>query len=134
MSYLLDTNIVTAILKRNEKVNRKVLQVRRQKQALFISCISYYEIKRGLIAVNAARQLVRLNDLCQLTNILLLDNLGILETASTLHADLKQRGKPIQDADILIAATAMTQGLTLVSDDTDMLRIPGLMVENWLRQ
>ena len=84
--------------------------------------------------MNATRQLANLRDLCQLANILLLDDLEILETASKIHADLKRRGRPIQDADILIAATAMTKGLILVSDDTDMLRIQGLAVENWLRQ
>ncbi len=134
MNYLLDTNIITAILKRNETINRKFLQVRKQKQSVFTSCISYYEVKRGLISVNATRQLANLRDLCQLANILLLDDLEILETASKIHADLKRRGRPIQDADILIAATAMTKGLILVSDDTDMLRIQGLAVENWLRQ
>ena len=61
-----------------------------------------------------------------------MDNLEILERASEIYADLKRRGAPIQDADILIAATAITQNLILVSADSDMLRIQDITVENWL--
>ena len=84
--------------------------------------------------MNATRKLSDFYNFCQSIPVLLLDDLAIVKTASTVHADLKRRGRPIQDADILIAATAMTKALTLVSDDTDMLRIQGLMIKNWLRQ
>jgi len=46
-SYLLDTNIVSAILKKNEKINRKMEEVRLEGQSAFISGITYYEIKKG---------------------------------------------------------------------------------------
>lgn len=42
MSYILDTNIVSAILKENERVKNKLREVRIQKEQLFISCITYY--------------------------------------------------------------------------------------------
>jgi tRNA(fMet)-specific endonuclease VapC len=133
MSYILDTNIVTAIVKKNERIAEKLEEVKFEKKELFISCITYYEVKRGLLAVNATRQLSSFDKFCQKVTLLFLDSLEIIERASTIHADLKQRGRIIQDADILIAATAITKNLTLVSDDSDMLRIPGLTVENWLR-
>lgn len=62
-----------------------------------------------------------------------MDELEIIERAAEIHADLKRRGRPIQDADILIAATAIRHGLILVSDDSDLLRVQGITVENWLR-
>ncbi len=34
--------------------------------------------------------------------------------------------------DMLIAATAIVKGLTLVSNDSDLLKIEGLNLENWL--
>lgn len=102
-------------------------------QGVFISCITYYEIKRGLLAVNATRQLSDLEALSKKYEVLLLDNWEIIEKAAEIYANLKRTGTPIQDADILIAATAITQGLTLVSADTDMLKISNLTVENWLR-
>ena len=57
MNYLLDTNIVSYILKNNASVNNKLQQVTRQGEEVFISCITYYEVKRGLLALNATRQL-----------------------------------------------------------------------------
>ncbi|MGQ9628519.1 MAG: PIN domain-containing protein [Anaerolineae bacterium] len=57
----------------------------------------------------------------------------IFDKAAEIYSDLKQRGELIQDADILIAAISLTQNLTLVSDDSDFLRIKDITVENWLR-
>lgn len=133
MTYLLDTNIVTAILKRNERIILKLQEVRLHQQKLFISCLTYYEIKRGLLATNATRKMSVFNDFCRTVSILLLDSLEIIERASEIHADLKQKGRLIQDVDILIAATAIARHLILVSDDSDLLRVDSLTVENWLR-
>ena len=49
-----------------------------------------------------------------------LDSVEVLETASEIHVHLRRTGRPIQDADILIAATAITHNLTLVSNDSDL--------------
>ncbi len=132
MSYILDTNIVTAILKRDRKVAKQLRLVRVRQQELFISCITYYEIKRGLLYVNATRKLSLFNAFCQEVKVVFLDEIEIIEKASEIHADLKRRGRPIQDADILIAATAIVRGLILVSNDSDMLRVSDLILENWL--
>ncbi|MEL6459003.1 MAG: type II toxin-antitoxin system VapC family toxin [Cyanobacteria bacterium J06621_15] len=135
MSYLLDTNIVSYILKiRNLAVNRKLEEVRRSGEEVFISCITYYEIKRGLLALNATRQLADFSSFFQIYPILYLDNVEILETACRIHADLKKKGRPIQDADVLIAATAITRGLVLVSNDSDMGRVEGINLENWVEE
>jgi len=134
VSYLLDTNIVTGIIKKNPKINSKLEQVGFKETDLFISCITYYEIKRGLLYVNATKQLLYFNEMCSSKiKVAFLDDIQIIEKASEIHADLKRRGRPIQDADILIAATAIIRGLTLVSNDSDMLRVSGLALENWLQ-
>ncbi len=66
------------------------------------------------------------------TKVVLLEDLQIIEKAAEIHADLKHKGTPIQDADVLIAATAIIKGLILVSNDSDMLRVAGMTVEDWL--
>ncbi|MEP0894561.1 MULTISPECIES: PIN domain-containing protein [Leptolyngbya] len=63
---------------------------------------------------------------------MLIDDLEIIETASGIHADLRRRGRPIQDADILIAATAIVHSLTVVSNDADLQNVQSLNLENWL--
>ncbi|MDJ0519870.1 MAG: PIN domain-containing protein [Trichodesmium sp. MO_231.B1] len=45
---------------------------------------------------------------------------------------MRRKGRPIQDADILIAATAIIHNLTLVSNDSDMSRVEEINLENWL--
>ncbi len=132
IGYLIDTNIITAILKKNEKVNNELNKVSSQQKEVFISCITFYEIKRGLLYAKATRQLSDFEQLCNKYKVVLLDDLQIIERAAEIHADLKRKGTPIQDADVLIAATAIVQGLILVSNDSDMLRVVGLTVEDWL--
>lgn len=128
MGYLLDTNIITAHLKNNKKITEKIIK----EPEIFISVISYFEIKRGLLAINATRKIADFNYLCQDLKILYLDDLAIIEKASEIYADLKNRGQMIQDADILIAATAIIKNLTLVSQDSDLQRVKDLTLENWL--
>lgn len=133
MTYLLDTNIVSYILRKNATIDKKLRDVTLLGQEVFVSCISYFEIKRGLLPINATRQLADFHQFCIDYPILFLDNLEIIERACEIHADLKRKGTPIQDADILIAATAITRGLVMVSNDTDLLRVEGIKLENWLR-
>ncbi|TVP65693.1 MAG: type II toxin-antitoxin system VapC family toxin [Nodularia sp. (in: Bacteria)] len=133
MGYLLDTNIVTAIIKQNEKVTTKLASLNRRNQGVFISAITYYEIKRGLLAIKASIKLVDFEKLCDEYPVLLLDDMAIFKKATEIHADLKIRGLPIQDADVFIAATAMIHNLILVSHDSDLLRIPDLKLEDWLQ-
>ena len=47
-------------------------------------------------------------------------------------ADLNRGGMNIQVVDMMIAAIALSLGnTTVVTSDTDLLRIPSLAVENW---
>jgi tRNA(fMet)-specific endonuclease VapC len=132
MSYLLDTNIVSLIIKRNLEIYQKIEDVKAQRKSIFISCITYFEIKRGFLAVAAPKQRERFNKLCQDYQIILLDDLAILEKAAEIHAHLRLRGLPIQTEDILIAATAIVKSLIVVSNDSDLLRVEGLSLENWV--
>ncbi|MEB3149149.1 MAG: type II toxin-antitoxin system VapC family toxin [Sphaerospermopsis sp.] len=132
MGYLLDTNIVSAIFKNNQKVIIQLDNLRIQKEKVFMSAVTYYEIERGLLAVNATKKLKDLEKLATQYQVLLLDDMAIFKKASEIYADLKQRGLPIQDADIFIAATSIINDLTLVSHDSDLSRITGLKLENWL--
>jgi tRNA(fMet)-specific endonuclease VapC len=132
VDYLLDTNILSYILRKNLIVDKKLRQVTRNGNQVFLSCITYYEVKRGLLAINATRQLANFQQFYTDYEVLFLDDIDIIEQACKIHADLKIKGRPIQDADVFIAATAITRGLILVSNDSDLLRVEGLSLENWL--
>ena len=132
MSYLLDTNIVSASLKQNVTINLKLEEISKLQLDIFISGITYYEVQRGLLRSNATKKLAWFQQFCQDYPILFLDDMRIFEKASEIHADLTNRGKIIQDADILIAATAIIHDLILVSHDSDLTRVKDLQLENWL--
>jgi tRNA(fMet)-specific endonuclease VapC len=78
-----------------------------------------------LFAVKATKQLEKFDNFCKDYQIILLDDLGILEKAAEIHANLRLRGLPIQTEDILIAATDIIKGFILVSNDSDLLRVEG---------
>jgi tRNA(fMet)-specific endonuclease VapC len=133
MRYLLDTNIISAVLNRNKGAEKKLEETAVDNSVCF-SMITYYEIRRGLLAVGSTRKMKHFNDLCEEISVILLDDLRIADQASQIFADLKKQGQPIQDADILIAGTALLYDMIVVTDDRHFQRIPGLTVENWLRE
>lgn len=120
------------LLKKIKKALAQLTTARRFRARVCISCVTYYETKRGTIHSGASQQLSRFEDLCSVVEILLIDDLEIIETASRIHADLRRKGRPIQDVDILIAASAMFHSLTLISNDSDVQNIESLSLDNWL--
>lgn len=48
-------------------------------------------------------------------------------------SELWRRGKPIGENDLCIAATALEHQLTVVTSDTDLELIEGLIMEDWSR-
>jgi len=132
MNYTLDTNIITALMKNDARVKKKLQDAVLHGERVLINGMSYYETKRGLLAVNATTKLRIFDEFCKRFGVLFLDSKGIFDEASRIYVDLKRRGELIEDADILIAAIALAQNLIVVSDDPHFLRIKGVNVENWL--
>ena len=129
---LLDTDILSAVMRKNPLATeraRAYLEVHRQ---LSFSVITRYEVLRGLLAKGAAKQLAAFDRLCAKSRLLpLIDS--TIEQAATIYADLHRRGELIGDADILIAATAITHGLAVVTNnEAHFRRIRDLQVVNWL--
>ena len=133
MSFLLDTNIVSFAIKNDFYIKQKLEVMKFEEVDIYISCITYFEIRRGFLAVDAPKKRERFNQLCQNYSIIFLDDLAILEKAAEIHANLRLKGLPIQTEDVLIAATAMIKGLTVLSNDSDLTRVEGLSLENWLQ-
>lgn len=132
--FTLDTNIVTALIKKDEGILARIRKAREEDLHVTMNAITYYEIKRGLESIKKSEKIKEFGSISHDLGILFIDEKDILNYASTLWANLKQRGLLIEDADILIASIASIKGYTLVSDDTDFERVPELVVENWLRQ
>jgi tRNA(fMet)-specific endonuclease VapC len=129
---LLDTDTLSEIMK---GMNQGVQDHARRYLSTFgqftFSLMTRYEILRGLKARRATRQIERFERRCQGSVILPLTD-EIIVQAADLYALLYQRGQLISDADILIAATAMTHNLVMVTENVNHFRrFPGLTIESW---
>jgi len=128
----MDTNIVSAYLKGNRNVLSKWLQASINGDDVCIDGIIYYEIKRGFLAGNAIDQLAKFNGLCNQFKIFWANSQDVFDEATAIWDYLRSKGQLIGDADILIAATAKINNLTMVTNDQHFQRINGIKVENWL--
>ena len=102
---LLDTDILSAIMRRNPVVLPQAREYLREHDCFTFSILTRYEILRGLKAKDANRQERAFESFCDANTVLPLSD-DIIVQAATIYADLHRRGELIGDADILIGATA----------------------------
>jgi tRNA(fMet)-specific endonuclease VapC len=131
-SALLDTDALSEVMK---GIDPHVQDHTRCYLAIFrhftVSIITRYEILRGLKARRATRQIARFERRCQHSEVLPLTD-DIIVQAADVYAILYQGGQLISDADILIAATALTHHLVLVTENVNHFRrMPSLSIESW---
>ena len=129
---LLDTNVLSAVMRQHPAALARARAYLAVHQRLTFSIITRYEILRGLQAKKATAQLAAFDRLSSVSTILPLTD-AIVIRAATIYADLHQRGVLIGDADILIAATGLEHQLIVVTNnERHYQRIAGIQLENWL--
>jgi tRNA(fMet)-specific endonuclease VapC len=126
---LLDSDILIQHFRGNPVVASRLEEYQRRYGVFDLSVITYYELERGAESNPRKRQFwQRFVTLC---HVIELDQ-RIADTAAQMYQALAARGDLIPDADLLIAATALSHGLTLVTHNTQHFsRIPGLSLEDW---
>ncbi len=131
---ILDTNIVSALVRKSLSVLEQYDQAIDQGEVLGISALTYYELQRGAFDPRFVRRKATLEEF--LDNLeLVIPDFHTYKVASEIWWDLKQKGTKLEDNDILIAATAMSFGETLVSDNTKhFARVEGLKLKNWIER
>lgn len=128
---MLDTDTLSYVLKQREPVASRTGSYIMQHGRLSISAITFYEILRGLKFVGATRQLQTFEDFARTNDIFPLD-VTVYRHAADIYTDLRHAGTLIEDADLLIAATALANNCILVTNNTDHYsRIASLKLENW---
>lgn len=128
--YLLDTDILIYSLKGNEAVLRHVEN--RQHDPMQISIISLMELYYGAHkSERSAANLARVRRIENSFDILQVDR-SIAETFGMIKSDLESQGTPLDDFDLVIAATALAFNLTMVTNnEKHFQRVHGLRLENW---
>ena len=129
--YVLDTNIISFYLKGNDRVVNNLTRALINGDSVLVAPIAYYEIKRGLLAVDSQKRLKAFEDFCEIFGIGQLDN-KVLDVAATIYAEQKRMGRRMEDADILIAAFCKCRAFALVTNNTKHFAyISDLMLFDW---
>ncbi|MEA3266766.1 MAG: type II toxin-antitoxin system VapC family toxin [Candidatus Fermentibacteria bacterium] len=130
MKYLIDTDIIIYSLKNHLEVNKNFSFFRNAPKS--ISVVTYGELVYGAcksqsVTANQAK-IHRLAEIFPIINI----SSSVMETFGELKASLEQSGKIIDDMNLIIASTAITHNLVLVTNnEKHFRRIEGLEIKNW---
>ena len=129
MSFLLDTDICSALLKTTALTHRFL----QHSGSLHISTVTLSELYTWALRRNAPQK--RLQGVIDL-----LDDMTVLDVTPAvsrkfgeLQAALLDIGRPAPEMDLLIAATALVHDFTLVTHNVkDFAYVQGLRLDDWL--
>lgn len=128
---LIDTDILSKFLKGNTKVKEKFKNYLRAYNYINFSIITYYEIISGLKHKDANKQINSFLEFSAINNILPL-TIQSSENSAVIYAELRKKGTPVDDIDLLIAGIAIENNMMVITNNTSHFeRIEGLEVENW---
>ena len=132
VAYLLDTNTASYIIKGHPaRVREKLLRV--PMSQVGVSAVTEAELRfgaarrRDLPALSAAIEefLLRVETLPW--------DSAAAQNYAIVRASVEERGLPVGNLDLMIAAHAMACGAILVSSDRVFQRLKGLRLEDWTK-
>jgi tRNA(fMet)-specific endonuclease VapC len=131
LRYLLDTNVLSELVRDPQcTVATRIAAV--GEDAICTSIIVAAELRFGATKSGSAKLTDRVDAILSALEILPLET-PVDRHYATARWDLARRGTLIGPNDMLIAAHALCQGLTVVTANIgEFSRVPGLSVENWL--
>jgi len=132
MSFLIDTDIIIYALKGNEIVQKHFSKNANAVKAL--SLVTYGELLFGAHrSQQHTRNMAIVRRIASLFPVIEVD-MPIMETFAEIKASLLQKGRPSDDMDIIIAATALVNNFVLVTNnERHFSNIRGLEIENWAK-
>lgn len=130
MKYMLDTNICIFIMKEDTIVLDKLKTV--NFSDICISAISLSELEYGVFkSQQYERNRKILNSFIEYFSIIPYSK-EVATEYGKIRAELEKIGKPIGSMDMLIAAHALTENLTLITNNKkEFVRINHLKIEDW---
>lgn len=128
----LDTDTVSEVLKqRNPNAVRRASEYLSKHGVFIFSELTWFEILRGLLEKNAKKQIEQFEIFAVHSEIKPIDT-DVLQCAASLWSEARKSGYPHNDADLIIAATALVHDLTLVTGNAKHFEwIEGLKIDNW---
>lgn len=112
MKVLIESSAIIEYLKGNVKVK----EIISNSEDFYVSTLTIFEVLLGKVEEN------KILDFLSAFNVIGLNKKDSI-TASRIYKRLRDKGKLIGYFDILISAQAINRGLTLVTKDTDFLKV-----------
>ncbi|MBM4141900.1 MAG: type II toxin-antitoxin system VapC family toxin [Nitrospira sp.] len=125
--FLLDTNIVISIFAKDPQIHNRIANV----AEIFVPCIVIGELYFGAHkSVKIQENIARIDEFA-LSNTILSCNAETAKRYGDIKNRLKDKGHPLPENDIWIAAIAQQYELTLVTQDSHFNAIDNLKIEAW---
>lgn len=132
--YLFDTDTLSNLLSKrpSAKLKRRLKKVPPEQQ--FTSAITVAELYYGVYKSPRAQEFKRRLEREVLPRVRVIPfDRRAAEVYGRVRAELERLGKPLSDPDLMIAAIALSRGLTVVTGNVShFARVPKLKVEDWL--
>ena len=133
--YLLDTDVLSALMRPDPPEHLLSRFSKYRKSELFTSSINRGELRYGISrARKEERYRLRMERLWNHVNVLSFD-VRAADIYADLRCELAGKGMRLADADLMIAAVCLANGLTLATgNERHLRRMDELAFENWLRE
>ena len=130
--FLIDTDTIIYSLKGNDFVVQNLAA--HQRDPLKISVISLMELYYGAYKSEKMKaNLAKVRRIEKAFDIISVD-FSVAETFGMIKSDLELQGTPLDDFDLVIAASALAHNLILVTNnEKHFRRVEGLELDNWNR-
>ena len=133
MSYLIDTNVLSELRRKEPNPGVVAWFEERPATTLYVSVLTLGEIRKGIEALSKSKRKLKLLDWLETElpaffsgRILPIDE----EVADRWGRLLAAAGRPLPAIDTLLAATALTHGLALVTHNVNDFPHPDLEIIN----
>ena len=125
---VLDTTILIDALHGKQAALRKIIEMEEARETICTTQINALELFKGAyLPTKSDEYILKIKKLLGAFVVLPI-NEEAYEWFAALSASLRSRGESINDFDELIAAITMTNGASIVSNDSLFMRIPGMEV------
>ncbi len=125
--YLLDTNIIIALLASDESVKERLVSI----EEVFLPSIAIGELYYGAYRSSRRDENIKRIDKLVKGNNILVCNARIAQEYGLIKSRLSEKGRPIPENDIWIAALASSNNLIVVTRDEHFKHVEGLQIEMW---
>lgn len=125
--FLLDTNILIALLNDEEAIRSNLVHPRE---------VSISVVALGELFFGAAKSVKRIENIARIERFvsgrsIIVCDIEIAKEYGSIKKLLKEKGRPIPENDLWIAATAKYKGMILVTRDHHFDEVDGLTTTDW---